>query len=291
MALYQWHADDVVVAGDSLNDLSLYHLGSPGVLLANAELGLRAALLKSPRVQVARSEGAAGLLEGLQSLALLPKEPPQTAPGPRTASLVIVYHRAPVEVDIDGAPRPQPHTNGILPTLAGLARRGWDAAWVCATPTSRTQPQQFGAMRLLGVPLTAEENAAFYHTFCKDALWPVLMSTPDQMRFDADGFRLYENINGRFADRAAAEAAPGATIWIHDYNLWLVPGLLKRMRPDVRVGFFTIPCFRRQRFSGHCRWRRRCWAACCTATSWASTCPATPSILRTPPAPPEQPPW
>src|SRR5262249_4689073 len=48
----------------------------------------------------------------------------------------------------------------------------------------------------------------------------------------------FERVNSAFSDHIDAHAAPGATVWLHDYNLWLVPGLLKERRPDVTIGLF-----------------------------------------------------
>ncbi|HEV2088385.1 MAG TPA: trehalose-phosphatase, partial [Cryptosporangiaceae bacterium] len=45
-------------------------------------------------------------------------------------------------------------------------------------------------------------------------------------------------VNQRFADEAVANAAPGATVWVHDYQLQLVPEMIRRQRPDLRIGFF-----------------------------------------------------
>ena len=54
----------------------------------------------------------------------------------------------------------------------------------------------------------------------------------------ADWWEAYQQVNERFAEAAAELAAPGATVWVHDYQLQLVPQLLRRLRPDVRIGFF-----------------------------------------------------
>ncbi|MEL6679654.1 MAG: trehalose-6-phosphate synthase, partial [Pseudomonadota bacterium] len=48
----------------------------------------------------------------------------------------------------------------------------------------------------------------------------------------------FRDVNQRFAEAAAKEAAMNAVVWVHDYNLWLVPGYLRQMRPDVRIAFF-----------------------------------------------------
>src|SRR5262249_7180344 len=48
----------------------------------------------------------------------------------------------------------------------------------------------------------------------------------------------YRKVNQRFADATAEEAGPGATVWVHDYQLQLVPAMLRAQRPDLRIGFF-----------------------------------------------------
>lgn len=46
-------------------------------------------------------------------------------------------------------------------------------------------------------------------------------------------------VNERFAQEAARTAAPpGATVWVHDYQLQLVPRMLRDARPDLTIGFF-----------------------------------------------------
>ncbi|MFF7635029.1 trehalose-6-phosphate synthase [Kitasatospora sp. NPDC008050] len=64
------------------------------------------------------------------------------------------------------------------------------------------------------------------------------MSEPDRSVFDEHAWHAFRTVNARFADHISAEAAPGATVWLHDYNLWLVPGLLRTTRPDLRTGLF-----------------------------------------------------
>ncbi|HEV8036786.1 alpha,alpha-trehalose-phosphate synthase (UDP-forming), partial [Yoonia sp.] len=56
--------------------------------------------------------------------------------------------------------------------------------------------------------------------------------------YDPVDWANFQDVNRRFAEAAAEEAAEGALVWVHDYNLWLVPGYLRAMRPDVRIAFF-----------------------------------------------------
>jgi glucosylglycerol-phosphate synthase len=88
------------------------------------------------------------------------------------------------------------------------------------------------------VPLTKAEVDAFYKRFSKEAFWPMLHTFWERARFREEDWKVFLRVNRRFAEAAAAEAAPGATVWLHDYNLWMVPGRLRELRPDLKIAFF-----------------------------------------------------
>lgn len=95
-----------------------------------------------------------------------------------------------------------------------------------------------GAYALVEVPLTQADVEHFYDGFSNSALWPLYhdaIATPSYHRIDFDAYR---RANRAFAAAAAEHALPGATVWVHDYQLQLVPAMLREMRPDLRIGFF-----------------------------------------------------
>ncbi|MFI5777317.1 trehalose-6-phosphate synthase [Nocardia sp. NPDC051570] len=153
--------------------------------------------------------------------------------------LVIGYHRPPVEWTGRHWRAPA-SPNGVIPTLRALLAGTPDAVWVAAAvDTDPAQLDRHGTgLPLSLLPLTRSDWSGYFHRCGKEALWPVLMSQPHLMRFDPSAWSRYRSVNARFADRIAAIAAPGATVWLHDYNLWLVPGRLRRSRPDLRLGLF-----------------------------------------------------
>jgi len=117
-------------------------------------------------------------------------------------------------------------------------------AW---TPTTDGQPRGARATAVNGthaglslhrVALTASEIERFYHRFCKEALWPVLCSSPADVRLDERGWEHFVAVNARFADAVADVVRPDATVWVHDYNLWLVPAMVRARVPSARIGFF-----------------------------------------------------
>ncbi|MDH6114591.1 HAD superfamily hydrolase (TIGR01484 family) [Kitasatospora sp. MAP12-15] len=230
-----WPMSSILVAGDSLNDLSLFDLaahGAHGVIVGNAEPALLKAVPEHERVHRPDQPGAAGILSALQKLGWVEREYP----------LVVGYHRPPVHWTPDGW-RPPASPNGILPTLRSLFTANPQAVWSTAAvlePDAHPAPleRHDTGLPLSFVQLSPAEWAGYFHRACKETLWPVLMSQPQQLRFDPEAWTRYREVNARFAEHISARAAPGATVWLHDYNLWLVPGLLRPARPDLRVGLF-----------------------------------------------------
>jgi glucosylglycerol-phosphate synthase len=88
------------------------------------------------------------------------------------------------------------------------------------------------------VPLTSEQVNLFYYRFSKEALWPVIFAFPGKLAVDESHWLNYVEVNRRFAEAVAARAKPDARIWVHDYNLWLVPGMLRKLLPNATIGFF-----------------------------------------------------
>lgn len=225
-----WPRRAMLVAGDSLNDLSLFRLGTPAVVVANAEPALTARVPASDRVHHSALDGAAAVLQGIERLGRPPKR-----------SVVVGYHRPPV-CWLDGAWRPPSSPNGILPTLqAALADEHLDAVWAAAhvgEAPAPAPPRADGVPTLSLLPLPPDRWAGYFHRTCKETLWPALMSQPELIRQRPAHWADYEAVNTAFARHIASLAEQGATVWLHDYNLWLVPAALKADRPDLTIGLF-----------------------------------------------------
>ena len=83
-------------------------------------------------------------------------------------------------------------------------------------------------------------------------------------------------MNRRYAEAVAAQAAPGATVWVQDYQLQLVPGMVRELRSDVRIGHFTHIPFPATRSSPSCPGAGRSCGACSGPNCWDSSARATP---------------
>ncbi|UGQ14812.1 HAD-IIB family hydrolase [Yinghuangia sp. ASG 101] len=231
--LHGWPPTDVLVAGDSLNDLSLYGIGAHGVVVGGAEPGLTAALDGRANTFTSERPGAAGILDALQRLGWTE---------PAYAS-VVGYHRAPKAWTPSGWRAPA-SPNGIIPTLRAVLGRGEaEALWVAGAAVDADAPAVHAPEEKNGIPLsllrfTPGEWSGYVNRACKESLWPVLMSEPARMRFDPAAWAQFRAANRRFAEHIADRAAPHAPVWLHDYNLWLVPGMLRETRPDLRLGLY-----------------------------------------------------
>jgi trehalose-6-phosphate synthase/hydroxymethylpyrimidine pyrophosphatase-like HAD family hydrolase len=228
-----WPVDSILVAGDSLNDLSLFTIGTHGVIVGNAEPALASAIPARDTVHRTTLPGAAGVLQALCNLGWVEPRYP----------LVVGYHRPPASWTPERGWQKPTSPNGILPTLNRLFTRGLEAVWVTGGIVESEEhlahfKDHGTGIPLSFVPLTPHQWTQYFHRACKEALWPVLMSQPERMRFDPAAWAHYRTVNERFAHHIGSVAAPKATVWLHDYNLWLVPSLLRAARPDLKLGLF-----------------------------------------------------
>jgi trehalose 6-phosphate synthase/phosphatase len=98
---------------------------------------------------------------------------------------------------------------------------------------------QLGERRLVAVDLPAADVSRYYDGFANGVLWPLFHYLLDKVRRDATlEWDAYRRVNEKFADAIVAAWQPGDPIWIHDYHLLLVPGMLRRRLPDAPIGFF-----------------------------------------------------
>lgn len=267
----------VVVAGDTINDLSLFECDLKGIVVGGAEAELCSRVLDMGlTAYLAQAEGAEGILEGLDHHGMLPGRgalPPRPpAEHDEDRQLVMVYHRLPFdEVRRRGGriERRRPKSpNGIIPTLLGFFEQGQRGVWVAwSKQESRSpadwrervevDPERYPNLTALRIPLTTDDVNLFYEVFSKEAFWPIIFSFPGRAEFDADHWRHYLEINRLFAEHAADAAEPGALVWVHDYNLWMVPHYLRHLRPDVKIAFFHHTTFPSSDIFNIIPWRKQ----------------------------------
>jgi trehalose 6-phosphate synthase len=181
-----------------------------------------------------------------------------TVAGP-TFDLVVAANRLPVErvVDAEGKNAWQRSPGGLVTALESVMR-GRDAAWVgwAGEPGPAPQPFREEGMHLRPVGLSPSEIQEFYEGFSNETLWPVYHDVIVPASFHRNWWNTYRAVNHRFAQAIAEVAAPGATVWVHDYQLQLVPAMVRAMRPDVRIGWFNHIPFPPVELFAQLPWRR-----------------------------------
>ncbi|WP_328431735.1 MULTISPECIES: alpha,alpha-trehalose-phosphate synthase (UDP-forming) [unclassified Streptomyces] len=163
--------------------------------------------------------------------------------------VLVASNRGPVSYEVreDGSLLAKRGGGGLV---SGLSAIGPDAGalWVCSALSDGDREavrrgEGEAGVRMLAVP--ADVHADAYNGIANSVLWFVhhmLYQTPLEPVFDAEFRRQwasYETYNRAFAEALAEEAAEGAAVLVQDYHLCLVPGMLRRLRPDLRIGHFS----------------------------------------------------
>lgn len=166
-----------------------------------------------------------------------------------TAHVLVASNRGPVsyEVQDDGSLQAKRGGGGLVSGLSAIGPEA-DALWVCSALSDGDREavrQGIGedGVRMLAIP--ADVHADAYNGIANSVLWFVhhlLYQTPLEPSFDAEFRRQwasYETYNRAFAEALAEEAAEGAAVLVQDYHLCLVPGMLRELRPDLRIAHFS----------------------------------------------------
>jgi len=174
---------------------------------------------------------------------------------------VVVASRLPVDrVDDPGSGESEwrPSPGGLVTALQPVMRDA-NGAWVGWPGSAGDALEPFDAdgMHLVTVGLSADEVRDFYEGFCNATLWPLYHDVIVPAEFRRPWWDAYLRVNQRFAEAAAGQAAAGATVWVNDYQLQLVPGMLRALRGDVRIGFFNHIPFPGYEIFAQLPWRRQ----------------------------------
>ena len=160
---------------------------------------------------------------------------------------MIVANQLPVELAGEEGWRRAP--GGLVSAMESVLREtealwiGWSGRFSDADPDPDQPapprlPTRIGDVELVEVPLTGAEVAAHYDGFSNGALWPNYHGGIVAPTYHRSEFEAHREVNERFAEIVADTARFGANVWVHDYQLQLVPALLRARRPDLRIGFF-----------------------------------------------------
>ncbi|SYZ34322.1 Trehalose-phosphate synthase [Propionibacterium australiense] len=185
---------------------------------------------------------------GLTSSSPQPTQPDTPSPvGPADmstrgdAQFVVVANRLPVDrtTEDDGSQGWTASPGGLVTALIPVMKEQ-GGTWVgwAGSADEDIEPFTFDGFGVQPVPLSSQEVAEYYEGMSNATFWPLYHDCVAHPEYHREWWESYMRVNERFANAAAEVAAPGATVWVQDYQLQNVPELLREMRPDLRIGFF-----------------------------------------------------
>ena len=155
--------------------------------------------------------------------------------------LIVVANRLPVRnvSDRDGE-RWVTSPGGLVSALAPVMTSRPNASWVGWSGSAGRAPDPFvhDDISLHPVELSRADLQLYYEGFSNGTIWPLYHDGIGEPEYHRTWWDAYVKVNRRFADAVIEIAEPDATIWVHDYQLQLVPAMLRQALPDLLIGFF-----------------------------------------------------
>lgn len=153
-----------------------------------------------------------------------------------TSQIVVVANRLPVR-QVGGVWEPSP--GGLVRALVPILqdRSGSWVGWA-GSEAGDLKPFEAGGIGQVPVHLTPEEIDRFYFGFCNGTLWPLYHDAVSAPDFHRRWWAAYETVNQRYADAVLDVLEPDGIAWVQDYQLQLVPQMIRESRPDSTIGFY-----------------------------------------------------
>jgi trehalose 6-phosphate synthase/phosphatase len=158
---------------------------------------------------------------------------------------IIVSNRLPVKlVENNGEHSFTPSEGGLATGLGSIYQQsgnvwvGWPGLEVNDEEQRSKITHELDSKNLKPVFLSQDEINQYYEGFSNEVLWPVFHYMPTYARYQQSYWDCYLHVNKKFRDIILDIAEPGDIIWIHDYQLLLLPELIRAVLPDITIGFF-----------------------------------------------------
>ncbi|MGO4910814.1 bifunctional alpha,alpha-trehalose-phosphate synthase (UDP-forming)/trehalose-phosphatase [Leeuwenhoekiella sp. W20_SRS_FM14] len=160
---------------------------------------------------------------------------------------IIISNRLPLQLQIDNK------TINATPSVGGLAtgmksvHRDSNGVWIGWTGLTEEEIpanllddviEATIKEQCIPVSLTKEDIDGFYYGFSNRTIWPLFHYFMEYTEFEKQSWQSYVTVNEKYAEVVLDNIEEGDTVWVHDYQLMLLPAMIKKKRPDVQIGFF-----------------------------------------------------
>ncbi len=161
--------------------------------------------------------------------------------------IILVSNRLPVTVEKRKGELHYHHSAGGLATGLNSIYVKDNSLWIGwpginhenITTEEKNQIQDSLAQRNCAPVFLSRDNIdKYYNGFSNKTIWPLFHYFPQYAAFDADYWDSYVQVNQKFAAVIMKHINPGDSVWIHDYQLMLLPALLREKVEDITIGFF-----------------------------------------------------
>ncbi len=160
---------------------------------------------------------------------------------------IIISNRLPLQLQIDNNNIKATPSVGGLATGMKSVHSGSDSIWIGWSGlldeemTPEIEPKVNEALKQHGcvsVSLNTPDIDGYYYGFSNNTIWPLFHYFTEYAKFEKSDWEMYKQVNEKFAEVVLEHAQDCDTIWVHDYQLLLLPELIRKKRPNVAIGFF-----------------------------------------------------
>lgn len=161
------------------------------------------------------------------------------------AKTLIISNRLPIKIQRKKGKLKFTTSEGGLATGLGSFYKeqgSWWLGWAGIIPKSNEEEElireELKKHNLIPIFLTQSDIEGFYEGFSNGTLWPLCHYRPSYMDLQREYWLSYRTVNEKFADAALPHLGAEMRVWVHDYQLMLLPGLIRGKRPDASIGYF-----------------------------------------------------
>lgn len=160
---------------------------------------------------------------------------------------IIISNRLPVQLQIsNGSINATPSVGGLATGMKSVHSGGeslwigWSGLTYEETPVALENEidKALEKHSCAKVKLTENEIEGFYFGFSNRTVWPLFHYFSEYTEFELEFWNTYKSVNQKFADAIIEQSNEDDTIWVHDYQLMLVPQMVREKRPNTSIGFF-----------------------------------------------------
>jgi len=160
--------------------------------------------------------------------------------------IILVSNRLPISVQVDEAGQfsYQPSAGGLATGLKSL-HEGGEVTWIGwpghtfdAEADTTEVTHRLRSDHMVPVYISAEDYEDFYEGFSNKTIWPLFHYFQQYTSYNPRYWEVYQKVNRQFCEEVLKVAQPGDRIWVQDYQLMLLPGLIREQMPDAIIGFF-----------------------------------------------------